>query len=96
MSLYSDYIEEIKERKSSILYFGNFVNVKLSNFLSNLNLMKKDQNLLYDNMAIDVYYLGKVLKNKYRLIHISYTIFMSGLVLSVLAFTFIFTYTQFN
>lgn len=87
--------EEIKERTSSILYFGNFVNVKLTNFLDNLNLMKKDQNLLYDNMAIDVYYLGKVLKNKYRLIHISYTIFMSGLVLSVLAFTFIFIFTQY-
>lgn len=86
--------EEIKERKSSILFFGNFVNVKLKNFVDNLRLLKKDQNLLYDNMAIDMYYLGHVLKKKYKLLRISYTIFMLGLVLSVVAFTVIFLYTQ--
>ncbi len=37
-------------------------------------------------MITDIYYLGEVLKRKYKILRISYTIFMIGLVLTVIAF----------
>jgi hypothetical protein len=35
---------------------------------------------------MDIYYLGVVLARKYRYLRIAYTIFMWGLILSVIAF----------
>jgi hypothetical protein len=37
-------------------------------------------------MVKDVYYLGVVLARKYRFLRISYSIFMYGLVVSLIAF----------
>jgi hypothetical protein len=37
-------------------------------------------------MTTDVYYLGDVLNKKYRLLKISYTIFMVGIILVVFSF----------
>ncbi|WP_452598385.1 Pycsar system effector family protein, partial [Pontimicrobium sp. MEBiC01747] len=34
----------------------------------------------------DLYFLGVVLNTKYRILRITYTIFMAGIVISVLAF----------
>jgi Family of unknown function (DUF5706) len=48
--------------------------------------MFKDSDLLYGNMARDLYNLGKVLDRKYRLLSISYNIFMVGFVSTVVLF----------
>lgn len=85
--------QKIKEKKSSVLFFGNFVNIELEDFVSNLKVFRDDQGLLYDNMSIDIYYLGKVLTKKYKLLRYSYNIFMGGLILCVLTFLTIFIYT---
>ena len=47
---------------------------------------------LYTNMMTDVYYLGAVLERKYRLLRTSYTIFMVGLILTVLSFGIVLLY----
>lgn len=86
--------EEIEERKASITFFGNFINRPLEEFLCNMDYLKKNQDLLYDNMAIDLYYLGLVLDKKYRLLKISYNTFMGSLVISALAFVVIFFYSN--
>lgn len=85
--------KELKNSTKSILFFGNFVNMMLENFIAGLRELKKDQELLYDKMSIDLYQLGHVLAKKYRLLSFSYLIFMSGLILSVLSFVIIFFYT---
>ena len=89
-------IEKIRNKKSSVLFFGNFSNMKLPDFISNMNELRQSKELLYDNMTIDLYYLGLVLTQKYRLLRISYTIFMTALILAVLAFIGIFFYSQYN
>jgi hypothetical protein len=48
--------------------------------------MMKDRDYLYSSMIRDIYFLGKVLGVKYHLLRISYSVFMFGLVLAVLAF----------
>jgi hypothetical protein len=46
----------------------------------------REKDSLYNNMITDIYYLGDVLSKKYRLLRVSYTIFMIGLILTVLSF----------
>ena len=81
-------------RQANLLYFGNFLGVSRAEFVRYLNDLKLDQDLLYDNMADDLYNLGLVLRRKYKMLSISYNVFMGGLVLSVLAFMVIFLYTN--
>jgi hypothetical protein len=79
-------MEKIREKKSSLLFFGNFTSLKLETFVEELNNLMKAKDLLYDNMSIDIYHLGVVLKRKYQLLRVSYTIFMIGFILCVLSF----------
>jgi hypothetical protein len=51
----------------------------------------KDRDYIYGSMIKDIYFLGVVLARKYRYLRISYTIFMYGLILAVIAFA-VFTY----
>ena len=48
--------------------------------------MMNDKEFLYGNMIMDFYYLGQVLGKKYKYLNICYSIFMAGMIISVLAF----------
>ena len=87
-------LNDVKNNKISLLYFGNFLGVPKEEFVQYLNNLKKDQKRLYESMSVDLYNLGIVLKEKYRLLSISYNIFMSGLCITVAAFIVIFFYTS--
>jgi predicted metal-dependent HD superfamily phosphohydrolase len=87
-------LEKIEKKKSSALFFGNFAYMQLSDFLKSMRALSQSKDLLYDNMSIDIYYLGQVLTRKYRLLRYSYNVFMGGLILAVVAFIAIFWYTQ--
>ncbi len=72
--------------KRNLMFFGNFVSLKVERYEELLDEMFQDSDLLYGNMARDLYYLGKVLDRKYRFLSISYNIFMVGFVATVLLF----------
>ncbi len=82
--------DDIKQKKANLLFFGNFHRMNLSEFTWGMREMISDKEYLYDNMIKDFYYLGQVLGEKYRKLRISYTIFMWGLIISVIAFTIAF------
>lgn len=82
--------EDIKEKKVNLLFFGNFHKMTLNDFRWGMKEMMKDKDFLYDNMIMDFYYLGQVLGQKYQKLRICYTIFMYGLIVSVLAFAIAF------
>lgn len=82
--------EDIENKKVNLLFFGNFFKVKEEEYVWAINEMMKDGDYLYNTMIKDLYYLGLVLNKKYRLLRITYTIFMIGLVLSVIAFSLAF------
>ena len=82
--------EDIKEKKANLLFFGNFHRMSLKDFTWGMKEMMKDKNFLYDNMIADFYYLGQVLGQKYHKLRICYTIFMYGLIISVIAFAIAF------
>jgi hypothetical protein len=52
--------------------------------------MMNDKDYLFGSMIKDIYFLGIVLARKYKLIRISYNIFMFGLVISIIAFALAF------
>ena len=76
--------DDIKQHKVSMLFFGNFLQIDKPEFVQHLRELKKDQELLYDDLSRDLYNLGMVLRKKYRLLAISYRVFLGGLVLSIL------------
>lgn len=80
---------DIKNKKGSVLFFGNFVQLQLEEFVSQIKVLKAQKDELYDNMSIDIYYLGAVLVKKYKLLTWSYNVFMGGLVLGGLCFIII-------
>ncbi len=86
--------EKLAEGKLSLLYFGNFLEIPKQEFVDYLKKLKSDQEELYDSMSLDLYNLGEVLQNKFKLLSISYNIFMASLILTVLAFISIFIYTN--
>ena len=55
--------------------------------------MMADKDYLYGNMIKDIYYLGIVLARKYKLLRISYNIFMFGLITAILAFGIAFMFS---
>ena len=83
--------EDIKQNKVNLLFFGNFYNMKLDEYEWAIGeLMKNDENL-YGTMIKDQYALGKVLAKKYKLLRVAYTVFMFGIIISVLAYVLAFT-----
>jgi predicted metal-dependent HD superfamily phosphohydrolase len=78
--------EDVKQNKVSMLFFGNFLQMGKDFFLNYLQELKFDQEALYDDLSRDLYNLGLVLDTKYRLLNISYRIFIGGLILSFIAF----------
>lgn len=73
-------------KKSNLLFFGNFYNMKLEDFSWGMKSLMEDQEYLYDSMIKDFYNLGQVLGVKYKHLRMCYTIFMSGLIISVVSF----------
>jgi predicted metal-dependent HD superfamily phosphohydrolase len=78
--------EDIRNKKTNLLFFGNFHKMQLQDYQWGMNQMIKDREYLYNTMMMDIYFLGIVLAKKYRYLRIAYTIFMWGLILSVIAF----------
>lgn len=78
--------EDIINRKTNLLFFGNFFKSELEEYRWGMSTMMKDHNYLYGVLVDDIYYLGKVLGRKYRLVRLAYGVFMIGIVLSAFAF----------
>ncbi len=86
---------EIAENKVNLLFFGNFYNMNLEDYEWGINqLMQNDANL-YSTMVKDQFYLGKILAKKYKLLKISYNVFLGGVILSVSAFAWVALNTYF-
>jgi predicted metal-dependent HD superfamily phosphohydrolase len=78
--------EDIRNKKTNLLFFGNFYRMELEDYQRAMNQMMKDGDYLYNSMIKDIYFLGVVLAKKYKYLRIAYTIFMWGLIIAVLAF----------
>lgn len=82
--------QDIKDRKVNLLFFGNFHQMEFNHYLTSMHDLIKDRDYIYDSMVKDLYFLGKVLDRKYKLLSVTYKIFMAGIVISVLSFAYAF------
>jgi predicted metal-dependent HD superfamily phosphohydrolase len=79
--------EDIADKKTNLLFFGNFHKMGYGDYDWAMTEMLADKNYLYSSMIKDTYFLGIVLAKKYRYLRIAYNIFMYGLILAMVAFT---------
>jgi HD superfamily phosphodiesterase len=77
---------DVKNRKVNLLFFGNFHQMSLDDFQEGMHEIMRDKEYLYDSLMKDLYYLGKVLDRKYRILRYAYNIFMFGIIFSVISF----------
>jgi hypothetical protein len=78
--------EDVINKKTNLLFFGNFHKAPFEQYNEAMRKMMRDPNYLYGALINDIYQLAVVLGRKYRLIRLAYNIFMVGIVISVLAF----------
>ncbi len=80
--------EDVLNKKTNLLFFGNFHKMDLKSYEWGMREMMKDGDYLYNSLTRDIYFLGIVLGKKYKLLRAAYTTFMIGFVLAILAFMF--------
>jgi predicted metal-dependent HD superfamily phosphohydrolase len=80
--------EDILNKKTNLMFFGNFYKSTLEDYKWGMSIMMRDPEYLYSSLIKDVYYLGVVLGRKYKLLRIAYNVFMIGILISVIAFTY--------
>ncbi|MBT8253416.1 MAG: HD domain-containing protein [Flavobacteriaceae bacterium] len=85
--------EDVEKKKVNLIFFGNFHKMSLDDFEWAMGEMMQDRDYLYSSMKKDLYFLGKVLNRKYKILRITYTVFIIGIIISVLAFAVAFQYS---
>lgn len=78
--------EQVDNKSVNLLYFGSYYNMDFKEYDAGVKTMMADGEFLYGSLTKDIFWQGKVLGRKYRLLRISYTIFMYGLIAAVFAF----------
>ncbi|HEY0752034.1 MAG TPA: Pycsar system effector family protein, partial [Chitinophagaceae bacterium] len=79
--------DDIRNKRTNLLFFGNFHKMDLERYNWAMHEMLRDREYIYGSMIKDIYFLGVVLAKKYKLLRISYTIFMYGIIIAVIAFS---------
>ncbi len=78
--------EDVEANNTNLLFFGNFHNMPAQAYAEGMKQIIADNERLYDSMIYDIHHLGRVLGRKYNLIRSCYTVFMIGIVASVVAY----------
>lgn len=83
--------EDVEQKKVNLLFFGNFHHMNLDQYEWAMNEMLKDKEYIYSSLTKDLYFLGLVLNRKYKILRLTYSIFMIGIIVSVIAFSVAFS-----
>jgi len=77
---------EFKDAGNNILFYGNFYKMPFDKFNRVIRETIVDKENLYDSLSKDIYHQGIILVKKFRKINLSYTVFVIGLILSIISF----------
>ncbi len=78
--------EDVENRSVNLTFFGNFHKMELSKFEWAIEELLKDRHYVYTSLTKDLYFLGKVLARKYKILRLAYTVFVIGTIISIIAF----------
>jgi len=65
------------------LYAGNYSKMKIEEYRAEMKRIMTNGTTIYDEMIDDLYYLGKAINLKHRLLLLSFIVFISGLITAV-------------
>ncbi|KXO00985.1 phosphohydrolase [Aequorivita aquimaris] len=82
--------EDVANRSVNLTFFGNFHKMELEQYEWAIEELLKDRNYVYKSLTKDLYFLGKVLDRKYRILRLTYTIFVAGTIISLISFAVFF------
>lgn len=78
--------DDVSNGRVNLLFFGNFHQMSLEDYEWAMQELVKNKDYVYSSLTKDLYFLGKVLDRKYRILRITYAIFMTGIIISVFTF----------
>jgi len=78
--------KSIEEGQSNLFFFGNFYKMPFETYKTGIRHVLDEEEYLEDSIMRDLYFLGKSLGRKYAQLRICYTVFMLGVVITVLGF----------
>jgi predicted metal-dependent HD superfamily phosphohydrolase len=78
--------EQLEKKSVNLLFFGNFYKMEFDSYYNGMKQMMDDSDFLYASLIKDIHSQGIVLGHKYKLLRLSYTIFMYTLVVSIIEF----------
>lgn len=85
----SNFSSKLPPKRVNLLFFGSFNQLNLEEYEAEFNNMIESKEDIYQSMIHDLYYLGKVLSQKYRFLNLTYNVFSVGFILSILTFFYI-------
>ena len=77
---------EMEKGEVNLLYYGNYYKMEVEEYLHSLHQVMSSQSFLYDTLARNIYAQGKILGKKFDFLRKAYSIFLFGLIISILAF----------
>lgn len=78
--------EQVEQKTVNLLFYGSFYKMKYKDYEKAMWSMMEDDEFLYGTMIKDIYWQGRVMGRKFRLLHTSYNIFMYGIAAAVIAY----------
>ena len=85
-------MESILAKKSNLFFFGNYYRMSFDEYEQGMNATVADDSILDTTIMRDLFFLGRTLGVKYGYLRKCYTIFMYGIILTVISFVFVFTF----
>ena len=79
-------LESVRRDSANLLFFGNYTQLGERDFRQGIAELLHDPDAMYEVMTRDIFGMGSVLSEKYRLLRHSYDVFAGGLVLGVLSY----------
>ena len=83
-------MESILAKKSNLFFFGNYYRMTFDEYEQGMNATVADDDILDTTIMRDLFFLGKTLGFKYAYLRKCYTIFMYGIITTVVAFVIVF------
>lgn len=78
--------EEVTKGLGNLTFFGNFHKMNLTDYEWSMNQLMNNKDYLYNTLSRDLFFLGKVLNKKYKLLRYAYYSFVIGLLASIIIF----------
>ena len=73
---------------NNVMFYGNFHQMSEQEYINTMTNIMNQGDKVYETIAKDTYYLGKTINCKFLLLRRSFTIFLFGLIASVIGFVF--------